>query len=63
MSERKKDAISIIPLSLGSMLMLASGSGFITSRYSILAGIFCFMVSGFVEIVFKNKCRVKSDQR
>ena len=63
MSERKIDTISIIPLSLGSILMLASGAGLITSRYFILAGLLCFIVSGLVEITFKKKLGVKSDQQ
>ena len=54
MGERKIDTISIIPLSLGSILMLASGAGLVTSRYFILAGLLCFVVFGLVEIISKK---------
>ena len=60
MSELIIDIISIIPLLLGSVLMLASGTGFISSRYPVLIGLLSFMVSGFVGIIFKKKFMMKS---
>jgi hypothetical protein len=63
MSKHIIDIFSIVPLSLGSIIMLASGSGFISSRYAIVAGLLCFIFSALIEGVFKKKYGVKNDQR
>ncbi len=55
--------ISIILLLLGSMLMLIKGFGFISSKYAIVAGVVCFIVSMFLEGIFKKIIGVKSEQR
>ncbi|MBN1805831.1 MAG: hypothetical protein JW837_11315 [Sedimentisphaerales bacterium] len=57
------DAISIVPLSLGSILMLACGSGFISSKYGMLAGLLCFVVSALIEVIFKKKFDVTDERR
>lgn len=62
MSEQLIDVISIIPLSFGSLLMLASGSGFISSRYFLLAGLLCFLLYALIEGIFKKKFGVKNDR-
>ena len=62
MSEQIIDAFSIVPLSLGSILMLASGSGFISSRYAIVAGLLCFTVSALVEGISKRKFGIKDSR-
>jgi hypothetical protein len=63
MSEQLIDVISIIPLLFGSLLMLASGAGFISSRYSLLAGLLCFLLYGLIEGIFKRKFGVKRDRQ
>ena len=49
--------ISIILLLLGSMLMLMliKGFGFISSKYAIVAGVLCFIISVFIEILLNNQ--------
>jgi len=47
--------ISIILLLLGSMLMLIKGFGFISSKYAIVAGVLCFIISVFIEILLNNQ--------
>jgi len=54
MSEQTKDAISIIPLLLGSILLMAVGFGFISSNNVLLVGILCFIVSALIGGVFKK---------
>ena len=63
MSERIMDIISIVPLLLGSVLLLAYGTGFISSKYPVLAGLLCFVVSGLIELIFKKKFGMKNGQR
>ena len=53
MSEQAISAISIIPLVLGSILMLAAGFGFI-SNYVIFAGVVCFIVSAVIGGISKK---------
>ena len=48
-------AIPIILMLLGSILMLAAGLGFISSNNAIFAGVACFIVSAFIEGIFKKK--------
>ncbi len=48
-------AIPIILMLLGSILMLAAGLGFISSNNAIFAGVACFIVSAFIERIFKKK--------
>jgi len=48
-------AISIILILLGSILMLAAGLGFTSSNNAIFAGVVCFIVSTFIEGIFKKK--------
>ncbi len=62
MSKQTISAISIIPLSFGSILMLAAGSGLISTKYPFVAGLVCFMVFAFIEGVSRKKISVKSDQ-
>jgi hypothetical protein len=57
MSKQTISAISIISLLLGSILMLAAGSGYVSSKYPFLAGLICFIVFGFVEVVSRKKNR------
>ena len=54
MSEQAISAISIIPLVLGSILMLAAGFGFL-SNHVIFAGVVCFIVSVFINRISKKK--------
>ncbi|MCP4611869.1 MAG: hypothetical protein GY845_24465 [Planctomycetes bacterium] len=54
MSEQTKDAISIVPLLLGSILLIAVGFGFISSNNVLLVGIFCFIVSALIGRIFKK---------
>ncbi len=63
MAERSKQtisAISIIPLVLGSILMLAAGFGLL-SKNAVFAGLVCFMVFAFIEGISRKKIGVKSD--
>ncbi|MCP4609466.1 MAG: hypothetical protein GY845_12200 [Planctomycetes bacterium] len=54
MSKQTKDAISIIPLLLGSILLLAVGFGFILSKNVLLVGILCIIVYALIEGIFKK---------
>ncbi len=63
MSKQTMSAISIIPLSFGTILMLAVGTGLISARYPLLAGLVCFMVFVFIEGLSRKKINVKSNQR
>ena len=63
MNEYIADAISLVPLLLGSILMLACGSGFISSKYGLLAGLLCFLISALIEGIFKKKFNVKDERR
>ncbi len=54
MSEQTKGAISIIPLLLGSILLMAVGFGFISSNNVLLVGILCFIVSALIGGIFKK---------
>jgi hypothetical protein len=51
MSKQTINVISIISLSLGSILMLAAGSGFISAQYPFVTGLICFMVFGLIEVI------------
>ncbi len=46
---------SIILLLLGSIFMLAAGFGLISFKYAIFAGIVCFMVFVFIEVISRKK--------
>jgi hypothetical protein len=63
MSKQTISAISIIPLFLGSILMFAAGSGFISTKYPFVAGLVCFMVFVFIEGVSRGIIGDKSAQR
>ena len=63
MNGQTTSAIQIILLLLGSILMLTAGLGFISSKYAIVAGVVCFIVSMFLEGIFKKIIGVKSEQR
>jgi hypothetical protein len=43
------NAIQIILLLLGSILMLVTGLGFTSSKYAFFIGVVCLMVSVFIE--------------
>jgi hypothetical protein len=62
MSKQTMSAISIIPLSFGSILMLAAGTGLISTKYPLVAGLVCFVVFVFIEAVSRKKISLKSDQ-
>ena len=62
MNRQTINAISIIPLSLGSVLMLATGFGLISSRYLIAAGLASFVVFVFIEVISGKIIGIKSDQ-
>jgi hypothetical protein len=49
MNGQMTNAIQIILLLLGSILMLVAGFGFIPSKYAIFAGVVCFIISVFTE--------------
>jgi hypothetical protein len=57
MSKQTLSAISIIPLLLGSILMLAAGSGLISTKYPFVAGLICFMVFGLIEVISRKNNR------
>jgi len=46
--------ISIILLLIGSMLMLIKGFDFISSKYAIVAGVLCFIISVFIDVLLNN---------
>ncbi|MCP4610347.1 MAG: hypothetical protein GY845_16675 [Planctomycetes bacterium] len=62
MSKQTISAISIIPLLLGSILMLATGFGFISSKYSFVAGLACFVVFAFTESISGKIIGIKINQ-
>jgi hypothetical protein len=62
MSKQTKDAISIIPLLLGSLLMLAAGFRFISSKHIFFAGLVCFIVFAFIEGISRKRINVKREQ-
>lgn len=49
MSKQTISAISIIPLLLGSILLLSAGTGLISVKYPLVAGLVCFIVFAFIE--------------
>jgi hypothetical protein len=56
MSKQTISFISIIPLLLGTILMLASGSSLISAKYHpFVAGLVCFMVFAFIEIISRKQ--------
>ena len=57
------NAIQIILLLLGSILMLVTGFGFISSKYAIFAGVVCFIVSVFTEERFRKIIGIEGNQR
>ena len=63
MSKQTISAISIILLLLGSILLLATGSGLISSKYPIVAGLVCLIAFVFIEVISQKKIGVKSYQR
>jgi uncharacterized membrane-anchored protein YitT (DUF2179 family) len=54
-NELRISAIPIILMLLGSILMLTAGLGFTSSNNAIFAGVACFIVSAFIERIFKKK--------
>jgi membrane protein YdbS with pleckstrin-like domain len=54
MNGQMTNAIQIILLLLGSILMLITGFCFISSKYAIFAGVVCFIVSVFTEGIFRK---------
>ena len=54
MSEQTTDALSIVALMLGSMLMLAAGFGVTSSNNVFLAGVVCFIVSVSITRILKK---------
>ena len=54
MSEPTINAISIVTMALGSILMLAVGFGFASSNNVILAGVVCFIFSISIVRIFKK---------
>jgi len=54
MSEPMINAVSIVTLALGSILMLAVGFGFTSSNNVILAGVVCFIFSIYSVRIFKK---------
>jgi len=63
MSKQTISAISIIPLSFGTVLMLAVGTGLISAGYPLVAGLVCFIVFAVIEALSRRQNSVKSDQR
>ncbi len=63
MSEQAISAISIIPLVLGSILMLVTGLGFISSKYAFFTGVVCLIVSVFTEERFRKIIGIEGNQR
>jgi hypothetical protein len=63
MNGQMTNAIQIILLLLGSILMLVTGFGFISSKYAILTGVVCFIVSVFTDEIFRKIIGVEGDQR
>ena len=55
MHEQAISAIPIILMLLGSILILATGLGFISSNNAIFAGVACCIASAFIEGIFKKK--------
>ncbi len=49
MSKQTISAISIIPLSLGSILLFASGSGLVSTKYPLYTGLACFLIFALME--------------
>lgn len=52
------DAISIVPLLLGSLMMLVAGFELVPTKYLIEAGLACLVVFALIEIISlkrKNK--------
>ena len=54
MSKQTTDALSIVALMLGSMLMLAAGFGVTSSNNVLLAGVVCFIVSVSITRILKK---------
>ncbi len=63
MSKQTIDAISLIPLLIGTILMLATGSGLILAKYPFVAGIVCLIVYAFIEVKSRKIIVIKSNQR
>ena len=62
MSKQTINAISIIPLLIGSLLMLAKGFGLISSKYLVVAGLACFAVFVFIEVISGEIISIKIKQ-
>lgn len=54
MSEQAIDAVSAVPLLLGSVLMLAAGFGVTSSNLVIPAGVVCFAAAVLIKRIFKK---------
>ena len=57
MAKQSISAISIIPLFLGSILMLVAGSGLVSTKYPFYAGLVCYVIFALIEIVSRLKIR------
>ena len=57
------NAIQVILLLLGSILMLGTGLGFTSSKYAFFTGIVCLMVSVFTEGKFRKIIGIEGYQR
>ena len=51
MQEQTTSIISIILLLVGSILMLTMGFGLISSQYVFVAGIVCFIIYVFTNVI------------
>ena len=54
LDKRMIKLISAILLLLGSMLMLATGIGIVSSKYLIAAGLGCYIVSVYLDGIFSK---------
>ena len=57
------NAIQIILLLLGSILMLVTGLGFTSSKYAFFTGVVCLMISVFTEERFRKIIGIEGNQR
>ncbi|MCP4614181.1 MAG: hypothetical protein GY845_36310 [Planctomycetes bacterium] len=57
------NAIQIILLLLGSILMLVTGLGFSSSKYAFFIGVVCLMVSVFTEGKIRKIIGIEGNQR
>ena len=55
MHQQTTSFISIILLLLGSILLLTAGLGFISSKLVIAAGVVCFIIFVFIDVILKKQ--------